>query len=429
MFNHIKERIQFAQFCILHRRGLTAQRRWQEKRLRELVRYAYCHIPLWRALLDEEGIDPTSICTLDDLPRLPMTSKQTFIGKIVEEYIDSSRSVRSFWYLTSGTSGTPFRFLLSEHAILEKYSNFASLRFLWWRGESLKSLASVRLARIKIRGPSSEHRLFVPVESYLKDPRSALNRVVDFKAEVLSAYPSILFDIARSVSDDPTLPRPTPRFALSFGEMLTPSARRFVETTLGCEVYNRYGLEEVDVVGVECALHEGFHINTESVIIEITDDAHQPVAAGTEGKIIATDLFNYGMPFIRYDTGDYGVMSNEPCPCGLRSPRLWVKGRYSAYLSFPARRIHHLEFDGAMDGFMNYVFQYQIAKKSDSEIVARIIPGPAFHRDIPAQIQKSLRALVGPDIRIGVEEVSTISVTPRGKSRIVVDESELPHVP
>jgi phenylacetate-CoA ligase len=387
------------------------------------VQYAYRNIPLWRSLLDEKHVSPGSINTLTDISLLPATSKKTFLGRMVEEYVDGSRLHRSVWYVTSGTSGTPFRFLMSEHAVSERYIDFGSFRFLWWRGEALNSVTTTNLARIKIRAVSGKHRLFIPVEDFLRDSRSAMEKIVQFKAEILSTYPSILLEIARAAAKDPTFPRPKPRFVLSFGEMLFPSVRKFVEDTLGCEIYDRYGLEEIGAVGVECSAHDGYHINVESVIVEVTDDSYAPVSPGTQGRVLVTDLFNFGMPFIRYDTGDRGRISYEPCACGLRSARLWVKGRYSAYLAFPTRRIHHLEFDGAMDGFMNSIFQYQIAKRSDTEIVARIIPGPSFDEKVSARVKEHLGKLVGIDVRVDVETVEKLLITPRGKSRIVIDET------
>lgn len=417
------ERLYFARFCILHRRSLAAQRRWQEKRLRRLVQYAYKNVPLWRELLDDRRVNPDSIYTFEDMRKLPVSEKQTFIGRMVEEYIDSSRTTDSRWYLTSGTSGTPLQFLMSERAVQKKYIAFATLRFLWWRGVSTGELSSINHVHIKIRGISDEHHLFIPVKDFLGNPRQTLTQIVRFRAEIISAYPSILLEMARLISEDPTLPKPTPRFIISIGEMLTPSVRTFVEDVLKAEIYDRYGLEEIGAIGVECVRHDGFHINTESVIVEITDDSYATISPGVEGRIVATDLLNYGMPFIRYDTGDRGKISNEPCACGLRSPRLWIEGRYSASLSFPARRIHHLEFDGAMDGFMNNIFQYQIAKISDSAIMARIIPGPAFYVGVSEKVKESLGKLVGEDVNVSVELVEELPLTPRGKSKIVIDES------
>ncbi len=426
MMGRLWRRVQLAQFCLLHRRSLRAQQRWQEKYLRRLVRHACQNVPIWRALMHDKNIDPDSICLITDMTRLPTTSKQTFLGRMVEDYVDNSRMTQSFWYATSGTSGMPFTFLMSDLARTPMYSDFGSLRFLWWRGVPFKNIFSIRLARIKIRATSTENRLFIPVEEFQRDARQALTQIANFKADIVSTYPSILLDIAQLIEREPSLLQPAPRFVLSFGEVLSPSLRKFVSETMGSEIYDRYGLEEIGAIGVECAVHDGFHINTESVIIEITDDTYNPVAHGTEGRMVATDLFNYNMPFIRYDTGDNGRISYEPCACGLRSPRLWVKGRYTAYLEFPVRRIHHLEFDGAMDGFMHLIFQYQIAKRSDTEIVARVIPGPAFHEGVAGKVIEKLIALVGDGISVRVETVQKLPRVPRGKSRIVIDETISP---
>ncbi len=426
MMLHFWRRVQFTQFCLIHRRSLRVQRRWQEKYLHRLVGHACLNVPIWRSLARDKNIDPDSIRSIADIARLPTTSKHTFLGRMVEDYIDNSRMAQSYWYETSGTSGTPFTFLMGDHARTPMYSEFASLRFLWWLGVPFSKIFSTRLARIKIRAPSTEDRLFIPVEEFQRDARQALAQISQFKADIISTYPSILLDMARLIEREPSLLQPAPRFVLSFGEVLFPSLRKFVNDTMGSEIYDRYGLEEIGAIGVECRVHDGFHINTESVIIEITDDAYSPVAPGTEGRLVATDLFNYNMPFIRYDTGDHGRVSYEPCHCGLRSPRLWVKGRYTASLAFPSRRIHHLEFDGAMDSFMHLIFQYQIAKRSNTEIVARIIPGPAFHEDVIEKVREKLTELVGEGITVQVETVQKLPRTPRGKSRIVLDETDFP---
>lgn len=426
MINNLWRRVQFAQFCLLHRRSLRVQRRWQEKYLHRLVAHTCRNVPIWRSLARDKNIDPDSIRSIANITRLPTTSKHTFLGRMVEDYIDNSRMTQSYWYETSGTSGTPFTFLMSDHARTPMYSEFASLRFLWWQGVPFSKIFSTRLARIKIRATSTEDRLFIPVEEFQKDIRQALTQIAQFKAEIVSAYPSILLDMARLIEREPLLLDPVPRFILAFGEELSNSLRKFVSKAIGSEIYNRYGLEEIGAIGVECSVHDGFHINTESIIIEITDDAYNPAAHGTEGRVVATDLFNYNMPFIRYDTGDHGRVSYEPCACGLRSPRLWVSGRYTAYLAFPSRRIHHLEFDGAMDGFMHLIFQYQIAKRSDTEIIARIIPGPDFHEGVIEKVREKLTELVGESIDVQVETVQKLPRVPRGKSRIVLDETDFP---
>jgi len=419
----LKERFHFAHFCMIHMRSAGAIRRWQEKYLRRLIDYAGRNVPLWRRLLSERDITPGSIRSLTDLRNLPVTDKQTYIGLMPEEYVDSTQLAGSYWHRTSGTSGTPFSFLSTRRAYRAKYVDVSVLRFLWWLGEWSRRLSTIKIANIKIRAHQSAYRFFISVKEFQTDPRKSLSEIVQFDPEIIASYPSMLLVLARVLASDTTIRKPNPRFIISFGEMLSPSARAFIEAVIGGEIYNRYALEEIGAIGLECAQHDGFHINSESVIVEILDANGAPLESGKQGRVIVTDLFNYAMPFIRYDTGDHGVMSVEECACGLRTPRIWIKGRYSAFLSFPSRAIHHLEFDGAMDGFMNDIVQYQIAKMSDAELRARIVPGPTYRPAVNDSVKKELEKLVDAPIRVSVETVASITPAPRGKSRIVVDES------
>lgn len=420
LFRTIRDRLWFARFSVLHARARARQEAWQQRHLMRLISRAYETVPFWKTHLDAAGVDPARV-TLTDLSRIPPTSKQTFLGRRVEEYIDRTRPAQSIWYVTSGTSGTPFRFLMGDNALDARTIDFASLRFLWWLGRSPAQLATTRLARVKIRAPENPYRLFVPVSSYLSDPVTVLERIRDFRPEVLSAYPSILIDMADAMGRG--RPGITVPYVLSFGEMLEPSVRARISAAFSAEVYDRYGLEEVGVVGLECAAHDGFHVNTESVIVEIVDATSRPLPEGVEGRVVVTDLFNANMPFIRYDSGDVGTLHGQPCACGLRSPRIRIRGRYTAFLQFASRRIHHLEFDGAMDGFMNDVYQYQIAKVADESLLVRVVPGPSFGAPVIAQIERNLHALAGGEVRVRVELVRRIPITESGKSRIVVDES------
>src|SRR5690606_23637090 len=85
---------------------------------------------------------------------------------------------------------------------------------------------------------------------------------------------------------------------------------------------NRYGCEETGLIAVECEHHQGMHINSAHIILECIDDNGLPVADGSPGKLVVTDLNNYGMPLIRYRIEDVGVLSNRQCACGRKLPIL-----------------------------------------------------------------------------------------------------------
>jgi phenylacetate-coenzyme A ligase PaaK-like adenylate-forming protein len=272
MISALIERFRFARFTNVHRGSRATIEKWQSAQLQRLVPYAVRHVPLWRKRFAEAGIDPLQIKNVHDLTRVPLSNKETYTDVLIEEYIDSSRRFRPQWRETSGRTGKPFKTLTATpFSQLSLYEDFATLRFLWWRGEPFSQLTQLR-------------------------------------SKILIDRVSRLLTIAREAKSHVA-------FAVSYGEVLTEKARNEIETALQCEVYDQYSLGEFGVVGTECAKHDGYHVNSEAFLVEII-----------AGKIIVTDLLNFNMPFIRYDTGDHGRISFERCECGLYGPRIWLAG-------------------------------------------------------------------------------------------------------
>jgi len=423
MFDKIRQRIEEARLYTLHQRSLRTIQKWQAEKLRQLVAHVVETVPLYKTWYGDASISAASMRSIDDLSRLPILKKEMFLGRVVDECIDSTRELRGAWRTTSGTSGKPFTALGSDISTNSNYNDFTHYRFIWWKEGMLNNISSMRIASIKVRGNSYLNRLFIPVEEWMIDPVQVFSSLSEFDPYILSSYSSILIGLASYIR----LRRPSqmlaPRYIVSFGESLSPLAHAFVSETLGCEVYDRYGTDELGSIAVECPQHNGMHINSESFIVEVVDELYMPCDLGINGRIIVTDLFNYNMPFIRYDTGDYGKLAVEPCACGLNTPRLFIGGRYSASLRFGKRTVHHLEFDGAMDIFMNSVFQYQFIKIAEDSLRIDIVPGLAFSEKVAEDINERVHALVGPEVNIKIQRVAFIRPTPRGKSRIVMDKS------
>lgn len=411
------------QFHTVHLRSRASILKWQERQLRAMVRHAIENVPIYRELYSRAGIDGNTIKTLNDIERLPILNKQTFIGRPADEHIDNSRPFWPAWESTSGTSGTPFTFLLGRNALNTHYLDSICFRFLTWLQPWRMEFSRVKVARIKIRSRSSPYRLFIPVANYLSDPHAAVRSLAAFQPYVLESYASILLMLANVVASNPDLPKIRPGFIVSFGEILTPAAREQLRAVFECDVYDRYGIEEMSVVACECRLHNGQHVHSESIIAEVVDEHGNRQPDGEYGRIVLTDLTNTNMPFVRYDTGDYGRMTWEPCPCGLKTPRVWFEGRHAAVVVIKGKTIHHLEFDAALDTFMHVIRQYQIAKLSESEIEVRITVGDRYVPDDHERIVGAIRPLVGGGIQIAVRCMDVLPITPRGKCKILVDES------
>ena len=110
-------------------------------------------------------------------------------------------------------------------------------------------------------------------------------------------------------------------------ETLLPHNRKYIESIFNAPVFDQYGCGEVSSISFECAQHNGLHINQEHVICEVLDNNDQLIINST-GRVVATDLDNYVMPFIRFETGDMATLSNEKCSCGIKHPLMKsIEGR------------------------------------------------------------------------------------------------------
>jgi len=422
IFDGLKNRIALHRFHTLHLRSPAVIRKWQDYALQTLVDQACKNVPLWRQLFTAAGVGPESVRSVDDLDMLPITNKRTYAGRMTEEYVNNAQRIRTRWRTTSGSTGTPFSFLSGNKNLHAQYDDFSRLRFLLWKSIFPVDLSSVRAVRIKMSPEQRRNRLFLSMGNYRLHPEEVIKQLIEFKPTVVESYATILLDVANRMRADPVLAFRVP-YAVSYGEKLLPAARKMITDGLGAEVYDRYGIEEIGAVSIECEQHNGQHVYVESVIIEIVDEHGKRLPSGEHGRIVITDLLNYNMPFIRYDTGDRGMLIDERCACGLQTPRLFFDGRYSASLRFGEQDFHHLEFDDALHGYGNSVIQYQIVKRDANHLSVNIIPGPGFTEAIRKEISQKITGLVGSTVTVAVNTVETISDTPRGKSRTLIDES------
>ena len=418
---YVSECVAFMRFHILHRRSRKVIEKWQTDRLRRLLVHAEKNVPLYKELMATQNIRATDISTLENLSFLPVINKKTFIGRQVVEYTDGSRHLSGQWVTTSGSSGVPFTALRRTEVQTLWYGYSLNSRFLTWEMPWRLNADWARVAHIRVRPRERKNHLWIPLGAFLNNPRSLLQQIVDFKPDVVESFASVLYVLAREVDRYGIVWKP--RYVVSGGEQLSPAGRLFIENTLGCEVYNRYGLEELGTVGVECMQHDGLHINSESLIVEIVDESGASVPETNHGRVIITDLFNTSMPFVRYDTGDRGHMSWARCACGLRAPRLWIEGRYSTFLQLGDQTFHHFYFSYTLKPFKNQILQYQVVKRAENDLLIRIIPGSAFGDETTVAIQKEIANLVKETASVRVECVAEIKRMPRGKSQVIVDET------
>ena len=159
-------------------------------------------------------------------------------------------------------------------------------------------------------------------------------------------------------------------------EMLGSEKRSFIEKAFNTKVFDNYGLNDGGVSAFECHEQKGFHVDIERSLLEVVDSDGKPLI-GEVGHIVATSHTNFGTCFIRYDTGDLGILDSEPCPCGSPYPILKeLKGRTTDTIRLNGCSVG----SPVLTVLMNDVnaIKYQFIQKSETDLTLIIQPNKEY---------------------------------------------------
>jgi len=344
------------------------------------------------------------------------------------------RPADSFYaHETSGSTGLPIRFHITRESW--EWRNAITDRAYGWAGAE-EGRPSVYLFPADQKHLSFSHRVKRTVHLVLQRrrffdsfqhvtdaERAALCRLIDrVRPDAIVGYTGMIVDLARYVRDHPGALRHRALTMVSAAEGLQSGQRELIEEHLVREVYLGYGSREFASVGMECARHEGYHINTDNVRVEVVDDAGAPVAPGETGRIVITDLRNPATPFIRYEIGDTGTMApNEPCPCGKPFPRLLsVDGRVQDVVHTPdGGHVHGIYVTYALRQF-KWIEGYQVIQTSRDRITIRLVTTETLTPERTAPVTALLRKKLGDTLAIDYERADVLERRATGKVALVI---------
>jgi phenylacetate-CoA ligase len=236
-----------------------------------------------------------------------------------------------------------------------------------------------------------------------------------FGPAALYAYPSSAAELARLCREHHLDPPPI-RAVFTASETLRPNDARLIEQVFRAPVVDRYGNAERTLAGGHCE-RGGYHLWSDCTLAEI-----EPLGNGAR-ELVGTPLHGRAMPLLRYRTGDRTELGAPACPCGRAFPVVaHIDGRSDAALLLPdGRRIGRL--DHIWKG-VEHVAAGQIVQEADLSIRLRLVPEPGFSPRDRSRIEAHVRARLGPEIPIVIEEVDRLPRTAAGKFLAVVS-----HVP
>jgi len=207
------------------------------------------------------------------------------------------------------------------------------------------------------------------------------------------------------------------------GSLLDKHNRILIESVLHAKVFDYYGAMETGLMAWECCKHMGYHINSDTLTLEVINDKGEPAGSGERGKIIVTGLLSYTMPFIRYNIGDIGALSDKCCPCGRGLPLLvHLEGSaYDFFVSADGTR-HSPSLILNQIKYMPGIDQYRIIQETITNVRAQIVPSESFSAETGEELKGFMKRMLGNEVVITIEIVDEIPRDASGKMKSIISK-------
>lgn len=396
----------------------------QLKKLKSLLNHAYTHSGFYHDKFRQAGIHPDDINSLQDLSKIPLTTKEELMDatQVVAQNIPSSQHQI---ITTSGSTGKKLKIVHSADFISFNIALFYRTYFHWGM-RPFKKLSYIRYT------PLSESELYSSTEKYFMEklgiaqffyistflePEKQLELLWKQRPHILVGHPPDLVMLAKTARA--TSKKLQFEFIGSNSELLTQKERDYIEETFSCPVYNEYSSLEVGYIARDCR-EQRMHLVSDSVIVEFLKDG-EPVAPGEKGDVVVTLLFNTAMPFIRYNQGDVASLSEEKCECGITFPVMDViEGRKDDFLVLPSGR--EVPPTTVVPIFFHFdsIREFNVIQVSSQEVVVHLVCYGVFEEKEEEELVRLLQNEL-TEMDITIEYVDEIEKTQRGKKRAVVN--------
>ncbi len=419
-------------------RALEASQWWPRERievlrlqrLRAFLAQAAAQVPYYGDTFARLGLDPARLERIEDLAMYPLLSKAEI--RAHGNRLRSRRAGALKRSNTGGSSGEPLIFCMGKERISHDVA--AKWRATRWWGVDIGDRELVvwgspvelgtqdRLRALRDRLIRSE--LLPAFEMSSTNLDRFVDRIRAYRPAMLFGYPSALALIAEHAGK-----RGVPlndlgiRVAFVTSERLYDHQKTAIERGFGCPVANGYGGRDAGFIAHQCP-HGSMHVSAEDIVVEIVDADGRPLPAGERGEIVVTHLASGDFPFLRYRTGDIGVLSDAPCACGRGLPVLReIDGRATDFVvAADGTVMHGLALIYVVRDLPG-IERFKIVQWSRERCTVQLVPGPGYQTAVEQTIRAGLRARLGTGVAVEIERVDEIAAERSGKFRYIVSHA------
>ena len=413
----------------------------QNEKLVKQVKHVWDNVPYYRRKMEEKGVTPEDIKSIDDLHKLPFLTKSDLreaypyglMGKPLKDCV----RIQS----TSGTTGKRVVAFYTQHDI-DLWEECCA-RAIMAAGGTEDDVCQVSYGYgLFTGGPGlngGSHKvgcLTIPTSSGNTDRQIMF--IMDLQATILCCTPSYAAYLGERMKEMGYGPDDIPLKAGIFGaEAWSEEMRQDIQNTLGIKAYDIYGLTELSGPGVsfECSAQGGMHINEDHFIAEIIDpDTGEVLPEGTQGELVFTAIDKEAFPMMRYRTRDICTLTREKCSCGRTHVRMTKpKGRTDDMLIIRGVNVFPSQIETVLLKY-GYAANYQIVVdrvNNTDTLDVQVEMTPEMFTDNMGEISarqkdlvEGLRSMLGIKAKVSLVAPKSIARS-EGKAVRVIDKRKI----
>ena len=415
----------------------------QSERLRKLANYAYNNSPVYKKRIDEGGFPLSDIKTIDDIVKLPFTTKDDMRDYYPFGLFSMPIKKIAEFHVSSGTTGNPVVSGYSKEDI-DLWSE-AVARSIGASGANPGDIIQVAYGYGLFTGGLGLHygalKFGCPIMPMSSGQTQRQVKLMnDFKPRILACTPSFAMYMSEEARALGFGPKDISWEIGIFGaEPWTIALRDEIDKALGMLATDIYGLSEITGPGVaqECHLRQGLHIWSDVFYPEIINpETNKPVKDGEVGELVITTLTRTGMPLLRYRTRDLVSLNTAPCACGRTVPRISkIQGRTDDMIVIRGINVFPTQIEFALlqveESLPNYQIIVDRADKGLDTIEVQVEIDQKFFSDeikgleaVKQKIKKSIEQTISASVNVKLVEPKTIARS-EGKAKRVIDNRKI----
>lgn len=405
-------------------------RQMQLLRLRDFLSTIGRSVPYYSELFRRLEFDPARISSIDDLSALPLLEKADI--RTNAERMKACDHGPLMRYNTGGSSGQPLVFYVGRGR--KSHDVAAKWRATRWWGVDIGDREAVIWGSPIEYGRQDHLRAWRDAafrSTLLPAFEMSPKRLDEFVAwirtnrpRMLFGYPSALGYIARHAQERGVrLDGLGIRVAFVTSERLYDEQRAAIQAVFGCPVANGYGGRDAGFIAHECP-DGGMHLSVEDIVVETVDAQGRPTPAGVVGEIVVTHLATAEFPFVRYRTGDVGLLSERRCRCGRGLPLLEkLQGRTTDFVvAADGTVMHGLALIYIVRDLAG-VRAFKVTQHSAAHTEVDLVTDDGFDPASLGTIVSGFRARLGSQVQVDVRRVDAIAPEKSGKYRYVISHA------